>query len=204
MKLSRVLAELKPLPRAKRRRQVRLWQSRTAFRYSYPTDARAVLLVLCPARFTTKRSISKIIRLVSRRRRNKIYETYLNSLPEPQQWSFREALQVVRYVESMQHFSDAEQRIRCGWTSFLKPSIASSGSTRTIPNVIRLCCVIATSCRARPSGLATYKAAAAMSEAAARVFDLSLRRKGRVRTSSTIILAHLIKCGAALQQSRAD
>ncbi len=52
---------------------------------------------------------------------SKIYQTYLNSLPEPQHWTFREALQIVRYVESMQHLTPTINNPICGSTSFRKP-----------------------------------------------------------------------------------
>ncbi len=108
----------------------------------------------------------------------RIYETYLNSLPEPQQWTFPEALQVVRYVETMQHLPGNQQQ-HVPWLAKLSETIdriERDHADEPDLDQVMLRYRNAMSRQAERSG--DFQKAGAMTEAGARVFDLSLKRKG--------------------------
>ncbi len=108
----------------------------------------------------------------------KIYETYLNSLPEPEQWTFREALQIVRYVESMQHLANKEQH-HVIWLDKLSQAIERierEYAEHPDMDQVMLRYRYARSRQAERGD--DFETAGAMAEAAARVLDLSLARKG--------------------------
>ncbi len=109
---------------------------------------------------------------------SKIYQTYLNSLPEPQHWTFREALQIVRYVESMQHLTQNNQQPNM-WLDKLSQAIDRiERDYAEHPDVDQVMLRYRNAMSRQAEREGDFQKAGAMSEAAARVFDLSLQRKG--------------------------